>query len=1821
MTESWLYGPPSVTPGRTPVGASRRAPIPPREHAVRVSVPPAAGRIADVWVPAGPSTTLDRPGTDGLRTAGRVRALAVSPDATRVYAGSALGGLWYSGDSGKRWRSLDHFESTKDAGGTVRDANALAVGAVAVRFVDASNDLVLVGPGERPPWPPIPDALGLAGAGIRVRTGPVAAVQAAGPAADPWVLEATNLTGSAVSRLVFDRVTGDVVWAATSKGLFRRPVAPGDRGSWTAVDAGLGATWVSDVVTVPGLGAEPQRIYAVSAAGHLVRSTDGTTWQAIALPPVAGVASSVPLGRLVLAAGNDPARPVVWVLGGGPRLWRVDADTAEPVVGLPPDLFGTGTDDDLALAVHPSTAAGQRDLIAVGGSSAGTSGGGDAALYSGVVTQVAGVWTFPRTAPSPVPPAPAGPPGTSGPSRGEWIGSGIHPGVHALSWIGTAAPAQLWVGGEGGVYRSLNDGRRGSFLDRNTGLADLRSTLLAAHDRLPGLMLLGSNDNGTLRALGGTTWRSAGGIDAGGVAIDPSRPARMYRQEDGASWFSSVDAGQTFAPMAVMSTAPPGAAPAQAQLWTSAREAEERRTAAVSAIAVVAVETTPAGTQVALGTNRIWYRDDATDEAARVAGKGTGWVTLPTATDPYGAALTAPATTQDILDASVLGLAWAGPNLLYVLTRTSVYALRRTPGSGAVPSTWAAPAHLYDQATVRRNWKGKVPSGDVPPDARLVGLAVHDPAHGASGSVYLGVAGDRDGHGLWWFDGAGHWHDTRLTFAFSPIAAVNAVVVDPLTPTVVYAGTDLGVYRGVGTFPAADDPSWVWAQYSAGLPEAGCTALSIRSVADAGPRLLRAALAGRGVWEVPIDGSLQGPTAYLRAHDLDLRRATMPLGGPEDPASRSRTQVRLDASPDIRLWRADTTGPPVPAHLPIGPTSPAYDVWLLQSALRAGGEAVAVDGIWSAAVATALTSRIAALTPPLPAGPTPQQVWTAIWAGNRLPFQFTPPDNADLIAHLRERPDTGPKGALTSCVADDGVARIFVTVHGRHWEPLVAARVQVALLKAEFGRHGNLAATPPLPAGWAAALAADSAAPPGGAWLAGSAWSYVDPATPMRAVPDVLDADNPQVVSFDADLSGPAWIQRGWLLLAIVVAADDLVVSTETDVARLVATSQHVAARSVRRAHARVEVPGVVAPLFAGMDQSDYPGLATMNRGWERSNLAFTGLYLDSPLPVAGEVPVPAGVLAGHNRLGGTAGHAAGAWMHAWTELWPDWGIAPIYWGQQGAGNPQGPFDLRTIIAAANAEDAAAKATTAQLPPGSVIYIDWEVPGLPSPDGISYLRTFWERLAEFGYRAGVYAHPPAAAALRRECPGLFTWQVSCQQGDCSFQPAVGATTVDGRLQYATPPAHPTDPDALTRQWAFNAAQPPASPMAPFPNIDPDSGVVGDPALPERLPQPALIRGGSVAVSTSAGADASVIRVLRGRPVRATWAPGAATRDTLLDLATAAHWWNPFAPSVATPVPVSAAAGAPSADWAFGLGYERTVGEPAWRVQAMEYGPSGWRVTTVPDGGFVVDPLAGVTAAARVGGSVEVLVIASGGTPVAARLDAGPRVWSGLTPVAVGAGDAARPSSRPALVWQAPDVLDAIWLGADGRLRAARSTVAGTWGAPELIADPTVAVHPLGNIAAVASAADQVDVAYLGRTGGAGPWKLYVTSWRNGPGWVGSNIAAGAGIDLSPLSRIGVASRAAGIVDVFAVAATGGLVVTSRPAAAGAWTALAAIGGAPAVGAGHTLRVASIEGCVSTTAGGLSTVVSGREGGVWASRRDPGTGAWTVLERLGPLDPV
>jgi len=87
-------------------------------------------------------------------------------------------------------------------------------------------------------------------------------------------------------------------------------------------------------------------------------------------------------------------------------------------------------------------------------------------------------------------------------------------------------------------------------------------------------------------------------------------------------------------------------------------------------------------------------------------------------------------------------------------------------------------------------------------------------------------------------DGGANW--TNVTNGLPSIPAVT-VAVDPLYPSNVYAGNDLGVYLST-------DGGASWSDWSDNLPNVVIDELEIHAAS----RLIRAATHGRGMWEAPL---------------------------------------------------------------------------------------------------------------------------------------------------------------------------------------------------------------------------------------------------------------------------------------------------------------------------------------------------------------------------------------------------------------------------------------------------------------------------------------------------------------------------------------------------------------------------------------------------------------------------------------------------------------------------------------------------------------------------------------------------------------------------------------------------------------------------------------------------------------------------------------------------------------------------------------------------------------------------------------------------------
>lgn len=776
------------------------------------------------WTPLGPSALSTGSGQN-MAVSGRVTAIAAGPNGSRVYTGTANGGVWFSPDGGASWSPLDDYSASPSFVSSV-EADSLSVGAVAVRFgASAGTDVVYVGTGE-------PTGNYDRYLGIGIRRSPN------GGAPGTWALEATNLTGRGVYGIVIDPDDPTVVLAATTQGLFRRPAAA-PFATWTQVTSpGFPSpTAAANAIVVAGTGAS-KMYYVAFGDGTVCRSSDTIAWTALS-----GLGGS---GRVALGvAPSDPT--IVYAFRGDATLARLVGTGFQPVSGLPASAILPGGQGwyDLAIAVHPT----DPDTVVLGGDWY--------ALFKGTISTSGGTFTFPFNAANATMPY----------NDPTWVGQGVHSDVHtivyALNAAGTAYdPSNVWVGSDGGVYVSTTGGGASTFRPRNTGLAITQNAFIAQRPDTDAVLFAGSQDNGTNRLVGEEAAIEVIGGDGGGVAVDQEDPYRVMRQYVRASLDRSTTGGArgTWSGVAF----PPVTAATSAQ--ETAAQTESAKTGFVAPIA-----SSPAGTSpslVAFGTHRLWLSSDW----------GTSWVTLPTATNPYTPAT--PDLSQDSIDGnSIVAIEVASATRIYAATPLTICRYDKTG------STWA---------------RTTLPGMGLPGFHPVTDLAVAD---AGAGTLYATLGGGGAAH-VHYFDGTS-WTAAMPTSVVD--VPTHAVVVDPDNPQDVYAGTDVGCWKGTKTGAT----TWAWTVFSSGLPEAAIVDLAVHHRA----RLLRASTHGRGAWEVELDATSGLATElYLRVNDADTGR--MPGGsrfawveGAMDPLRQGRTAYHW-MSADIKVRRPSLPGAP-----------------------------------------------------------------------------------------------------------------------------------------------------------------------------------------------------------------------------------------------------------------------------------------------------------------------------------------------------------------------------------------------------------------------------------------------------------------------------------------------------------------------------------------------------------------------------------------------------------------------------------------------------------------------------------------------------------------------------------------------------------------------------------------------------------------------------------------------------------------------------------------------------------------------------------------------
>jgi len=309
-------------------------------------------------------------------------------------------------------------------------------------------------------------------------------------------------------------------------------------------------------------------------------------------------------------------------------------------------------------------------------------------------------------------------------------GSQLHPDQHAFA-VPATEPGTLWVGNDGGLYRTTDGGA--TFESRNDTLGLIQFNGVALHPASPAFLMGGTQDNGNLRTLDGISWSDRTGSDGGFVLVRQDEPSQILA----ANYYAYLNYSTTTGGIFREVTPTP-------RLMTADGEPAEPMSFYPPAVAAPSAPGT-----VFLGTQRLWAN-------ASFGENRNGW-----APRSAGMAIAAGVVTAIDVSGDGSGPAWIGGSRGDVLFSTDGGATfaRRTDG---------LPAAIVTEIR------------SVSSDGRSAYVAFGGYLGAPSRHVFVTTNA-----GVTWTNVSGELPDVPVT----------ALVTAPGDPRELFAATDAGVFR------------------------------------------------------------------------------------------------------------------------------------------------------------------------------------------------------------------------------------------------------------------------------------------------------------------------------------------------------------------------------------------------------------------------------------------------------------------------------------------------------------------------------------------------------------------------------------------------------------------------------------------------------------------------------------------------------------------------------------------------------------------------------------------------------------------------------------------------------------------------------------------------------------------------------------------------------------------------------------------------------------------------------------------------------------------
>lgn len=417
---------------------------------------------------------------------GRVRSIVINPsNPSIIYIGSVSGGVWKTTNGGSSWFPC------KD------DMENLAVCSM---VLDPSNpNIIYAGTGEG-----FFNIDAIRGEGIFKSTDAGATWQR---------LSATNnSTYYYVNDLAFDEAT-NTLWAATRKGLFKS--TNGGTSFSAVLTSGSSDIHCTDIEIVQG---SPSRIYAAmglfGTGAIWMSSNSGVNFTSVFSQSgkgrveigVSQSSSSIAYASFLDLSTNQCGLMIKTTNGG----------TSWSNITIPGPAYS-------GPATYTSGQAWYNNIVTVDPANANI-------VYAGGLD----FWKSTNG-------------GSSWTQKTNWYNeSGAPPFVHADHHATAFSPSSsstIFLGTDGGIYKSTNAGETWNSL--NNGLY-ITQFYYGAVDPSAAKYYGGTQDNGTLKSTGSSTWTEIFGGDGGATEVDFNNPNTIYVEYVNWAFFKSTNGGSTF---------------------------------------------------------------------------------------------------------------------------------------------------------------------------------------------------------------------------------------------------------------------------------------------------------------------------------------------------------------------------------------------------------------------------------------------------------------------------------------------------------------------------------------------------------------------------------------------------------------------------------------------------------------------------------------------------------------------------------------------------------------------------------------------------------------------------------------------------------------------------------------------------------------------------------------------------------------------------------------------------------------------------------------------------------------------------------------------------------------------------------------------------------------------------------------------------------------------------------------------------------------------------------------------------------------------------